>query len=290
MPNDTQPALLFPGQGSQQPEMRALVADAAPDLLEHCIDLVGEDPFDRVEDSTRFAQPAIFCASVAGWRRAGLAPDGFKAAAGHSLGEIAALVAARAVHEHDGLELVVERGRLMAAAGERTGGGTMLALLGPGWDAARALAADHGVVVANHNAPGQIVLSGPDTGIAAAAAEARSLGLRAIELGVVGAFHSPAMAAAVPEFDDVLRRTAFRSPEIPVVSCSTGMPMTDPRADLAGCLTRPVRWTETMRALADLGVRRFVDAGPGRVLAKLVRRNVVDATGIALADLEPVRG
>ena len=288
---DQAAALLFPGQGSQQPQMRDTVAEVSPELLEHCFDLVGDDPFERVDESTRFAQPAIYLASVAAWRRAPQAATDYAAMAGHSLGEIAALVAADALDARDGLELVVERGRLMAAAGEADDGGTMLALLGAGADAARQLAQAHGVVVANENAPGQIVLSGSRPAINAVGRDARESGLRAIELDVAGAFHSPAMAPALPDFDAALARTVFDTPAVPVISCSTGALMTDPRRDLLDGLTRPVRWTATMSALTDAGVRRFVDAGPGNVLAKLARRNAPDAAVDKLADLvEPVRG
>src|SRR4051812_37835046 len=103
-------AFLFPGQGSQTPEMRDLVAEVRPDLLDLVVEAVGEDPFDRVADGTNFAQPAIFCASLAGLRLLDETPD---AVAGHSLGELAALVAAGALDEADGLRLVALRGRLM---------------------------------------------------------------------------------------------------------------------------------------------------------------------------------
>src|SRR4051794_15978181 len=189
MPLDTRTAVLFPGQGSQERGMRDLVAEHAPDLLDLCLNLIGDDPFERIDESTRFAQPAIFCASIAGWRRSGLSPRDPVAVAGHSLGELAALAAVGAVDDRDALGLVVVRGALMADAG----GGTMLALLGADADAARQLAADHGVVVANDNAPGQIVLSGTDDALTEAARDARQSGLRAMKLGVAGAFHSPAM-------------------------------------------------------------------------------------------------
>jgi malonyl CoA-acyl carrier protein transacylase len=286
MPNDAPTAVLFPGQGSQEPAMRDLVAAEAPDLLERCLELVGEDPFARVADSTRFAQPAIFCASVAGWRRAAEDAGLPVAVAGHSLGELAALVAAGAIDAPAALELVVLRGRLMADAGERAGGGTMLALLGASDDEAARLAAAHGVSVANENAPGQVVLSGATEGIGAAAESARADGLRAMELGVAGAFHSPQMASAVAPFAAALDRTDFSAPAIPVVSCSTAKPMSDPRRDLAAGLTRPVRWTATMRALTERGARRFLDAGPGQVLAKLAKRN---APGAEIARLELAR-
>jgi malonyl CoA-acyl carrier protein transacylase len=258
-------AVLFPGQGSQQPGMRDVVAADAPDLLERCDALVGADAFERAGESTRFAQPAIFCASIAGWRRLDVEPV---AVAGHSLGELAALVAADVLNVFDALELVVARGALMADAG----GGTMLALLGAGDDDAEALAAEHGVTVANFNAPGQVVLSGPEPAVAAAASAARAAGFRALELGVAGAFHSPAMGSAIAPFARALDRTEFRTPRVPVVSCLTAEPMADPRRDLADALTGPVRWTATMHALCRLGADEFVDAGPGRVLQKLVKR------------------
>jgi [acyl-carrier-protein] S-malonyltransferase len=288
MPFDTRTAVLFPGQGSQERGMRDLVAEHAPDLLDQCLELIGDDPFERVDDSTRFAQPAIFCASVAGWRRSGLSARDPVAVAGHSLGEFAALVATGALDDQDALRLVVTRAALMAEAG----GGTMLALLGASADAAQQLAERHGVVVANDNAPGQIVLSGADDALTEAARDARESGLRAMKLGVAGAFHSPAMAGVVPEFESALRQVEFRAPAVPVISCATATEMTSPRRDLAAALTRPVRWAETMRTLAALDVARFADAGPGRVLAKLARRNVPSADAVTLAELalEPVRG
>ena len=252
-------ALLFPGQGSQTPSMRDGVAASAPELLERCIELVGEDPFPRVGESTRFAQPAIFCASLAGLWTLDREPP--VAAAGHSLGEFAALVAAGALDPDDALRLVVRRGALMAEAG----GGTMLALLGTPDDRAEELAAAHGVSVANYNAPGQVVLSGPRAALDRVAAE----DVRAMELGVAGAFHSPAMEPAVAPFAAALRDVDFRAPAFPVFSCASAQPFADPARELAEALTRPVRWTATMRALP---AGEFVDVGPGRVLAKLVKR------------------
>lgn len=263
-------AVLFPGQGSQTPAMR----DAVPgDLLARAAELVGEDPFPRAGESTRFAQPAIFCASVAGWRAVRAERGAPAAAAGHSLGELAALVAADAVGVDDALRLVVLRGALMAEAG----GGTMLALLGASEDRAAELAAAHGVFVANLNAPGQVVLSGAERALDAVAAAARAEGLKALPLGVAGAFHSPAMEPAVEPFARALRATAWREPAFPVISCASAEPMIDPARELAAALTAPVRWVDTMRALAALGADDFVDAGPGRVLAKLVRRNLPEA-------------
>jgi malonyl CoA-acyl carrier protein transacylase len=156
------PAALFPGQGSQTPGMRDLVAGRAPELLERVTELVGEDPFPRVTESTRFAQPAIFCVSIVAWEAIGQ-PAG--AAAGHSLGEIAALTAAGVLDRGDALELVVTRGRLMADADPD---GSMLAIIGGTIEDAEAIAEAAGITVANDNAPGQVVLSGPRDGIARA--------------------------------------------------------------------------------------------------------------------------
>src|SRR6185437_11786471 len=189
----TTTAILFPGQGSQTPEMRDLVADVRPDLLESVVEIVGEDPFAKAEHGTNYAQPAIFCASLAGWASLGR-PDG-DFMAGHSLGELAALVAAGALQERDGLELVALRGRLMQESGERAGTGGMLALIGAGAaEHAPDLASEHGLAVANDNAPQQVVLSGQRSAIPAAAEAAKAVGLRARELPVTGAFHSPMMA------------------------------------------------------------------------------------------------
>ena len=157
--------ILFPGQGSQTRDMRESVAAARPDLLTLATELVGEDPFPRAEDGTQFAQPAIFCASLAGWDALGR-PDG-DFMAGHSLGELAALVAAGALAEQDGLKLVALRGKLMHEAGERAGDGSMLALLGAGAaEHAGGLAEEHGLAVANDNSPQQVVLSGERSALA----------------------------------------------------------------------------------------------------------------------------
>jgi malonyl CoA-acyl carrier protein transacylase len=261
------PAALFPGQGSHTPDMRDLVARRAPDLLERVTELVGEDPFARVEESTRFAQPAIFCASLAGWDAIGL--ETAAAAAGHSLGELAALAAAGVLTREDALELVVLRGKLMAEADDS---GSMLAIVGATEEEAAEIAAHAGVTVANDNAPGQVVLSGPREALARAEEDARDHGRRALPLDVAGAFHSPAMEPAVEPFRAALDDTEVGDPRFPVVSCATTKPFTDIRAELAAALTSPVRWRETMLALHEAGVTRYVEVGPGKVLARLGKR------------------
>ncbi|HTE62691.1 MAG TPA: ACP S-malonyltransferase [Solirubrobacteraceae bacterium] len=267
-------AVVFPGQGSQTPEMRDLVAQRAPDLLERCIELVGEDPFARVEESTRFQQPAIFCASIAGWQ--GIADDVQPgAAAGHSLGELAALAAAGVLTVDAALELVVLRGRLMAEADAR---GSMIALVGADAEEAAEVADAAGLTVANDNAPGQIVLAGDRDKFDRAEAVASELGKRTIRLPVAGAFHSPSMAPAVAPFRAALDEVELDEPRFTVFSCASARPFTDPRDELARALIRPVRWRETFTALHDAGARaggvRFIEVGPGKVLARLAKRIV----------------
>lgn len=262
-------AILFPGQGSQTADMRQTVERARPDLLGMLESVMGEDPFSRVEESTAFAQPAIFCASLAGWAELG-SPLG-DLMAGHSLGELSALVAAGALSEQHGLELVVLRGRLMAQA--KAGG--MLALLGPGAaERGPELAASHGLTVANDNCPTQVVLSGPADALPDAEAAAGAAGLRTMSLPVSGAFHSPLMAPAVPEFERALAQAEFRPPRTTVLSAVTASPFDDPRARLAEAITMAVRWRETMLEARRLGAERFVEVGPGRVLTGLVKRTL----------------
>jgi [acyl-carrier-protein] S-malonyltransferase len=268
-------AILFPGQGSQTPEMRETVARERPDLLSLAEQIVGQDPFALAEDGTRYAQPAIFCASLAGWEALGR-PEG-EMMAGHSLGELAALVCAGCLGERDGLELVALRGRLMQESGERAGDGGMLALLGSGAaDHATELAEAHGLAVANDNSPQQVVLSGDRGAFADASAAAKELGLRPMELPVTGAFHSPMMTEAVPEFEAALARVEIASPRVTVLSAVTAAPFEDVRAQLAQALTKPVRWRETLLAMRERGAERFIEVGPGRVLTGLVKRILKD--------------
>jgi malonyl CoA-acyl carrier protein transacylase len=266
-------AILFPGQGSQTADMRDTVERERPDLLALVIDAVGEDPFPRAGEGTHFAQPSIFAASLAGWHALGRPAGDFMA--GHSLGELAALVAAGALAEADGVRLVALRGRLMDASGREAGNGGMVAVLGA--DAAERapeVALAHRLSIANDNSPQQVVLSGSRHELAGAIEHAEDLGLRAMELDVTGAFHSPMMASAVPEFQAALAATDFTEPSVMVLSAVTAEPFTDPRRQLADALTMPVRWRETMLALHERGAERFVEVGPGRVLTGLAKRTL----------------
>ncbi|MGO9761743.1 MAG: ACP S-malonyltransferase [Solirubrobacteraceae bacterium] len=272
---------LFPGQGSQTNALRDEVARVLPALLAECLALVGEDPFARVGESTRFAQPAIFCASVAGWKER---PPFLRpvALAGHSLGELSALVAAGALEQTQGLRLAVRRGELMASASSGRDEG-MLAVLGASDEQVTALAHEHELVLANDNAPGQVVLAGAIERLRAASRAAREQRVRAILLDVAGAFHSPSMAAAVEPFRAELDQVELSPAAVPVISGASGRPFEDVRAELAAAIVRPVRWRASMLALAELGADTFVDFGPGEVLAKLVARNLPDATVLDFA-------
>lgn len=263
--------LLFPGQGVGDESTRDLVAAERPDLLELVCDLVGDDPFSQLEQGTRFAQPAIYCASLAGLERMGRPQAALLA--GHSLGEITALAVAGAVDDVDGLRIVVERGRLMAEAADGEAGG-MLAV-GAERSEAKELAERHRLTLANENSPRQFVLSGPDEFLRTAEREARESGLRAKRLAIRGAFHSPAMESVVGAFGEILAAIEFRKPRVPVLSGVTATPLdADVRGVLAAALVRPVRWIEVLQRLRAEGGRRFVDVGPGKVLAGLAKRTL----------------
>jgi len=277
----TPTAVLFPGQGSLTPDAGDHARSVCPELVALAADLVGRDPFEAPNASTAFAQPAIFLASIAGWRESDV-PDVI-AMAGHSLGELSALAAAGALDVEAALRLVVLRGRLMEKAAAEDADGGMVALLGGDAEDARRLASEHQLAVANDNAPGQLVLSGASAGIESLTRVARAEGFKALVLDVAGAFHSPAVAAARGPLLTALRATDWHEPSVPVVSGVTAVPFQDWAQQLADALVAPVRWREVMTTLFDLGAREFVDVGPGRVLARLVPRNLPNLEAHALA-------
>jgi len=166
----------------------------------------------------------------------------------------------------------VLRGRLMAEADDR---GSMIALMGADADEAEQVAAAADLTVANDNAPGQIVLAGDRANFERAEAKADEFGRRAMRLPVAGAFHSPSMAAAVAPFRAALDEVELHEPRFTVTSCASAEPFADVRDELARALIRPVRWRETFTALhaADPD-GRFIEVGPGKVLAKLAKRIV----------------
>jgi [acyl-carrier-protein] S-malonyltransferase len=278
-------ALVFPGQGSQrhgmldslpQADSTVRLLDAAEALSD--IDLRAVAAFGTPAQlaDTRAAQPLMYLADWA-WGveilRAGIVPA---AVAGHSLGEYAALATAGVFSVEAGLELVVERSRLMHARAAEAPG-AMAAVLGLGATAiSEAIAGIEGAWIANDNAPGQIVVSGTIEGVAEASCALTEAGARRIvPLQVSGAFHTPVMEPAADTFADLLRRTEFSDATFPVYQNTdpTGERDSDAiRQRLIGQIVSPVRWTETMVNLRDSGVHVLVECGPGSVLTGLARR------------------
>jgi [acyl-carrier-protein] S-malonyltransferase len=268
-------ALLFPGQGSHAEGMEEPYRGHR--LLERGLELLGHDPFEHLSEGTRFQQPALFLCSVAAWdqwREEADDQDDAQAAAGHSLGEYAALVAAGSLQFDDAVRLVDERAAAMAEAGELHPGG-MVAMLGGDARSVRALAERLGLVVANDNAPGQLVLSGPlDAVTAAEDVAGDEAGARARRLDVTGAFHSRLMEPAAERLRAALEATPIAEPQIPVYSNGSASPFVDVRRELAENLLRPVRWRETLLAMRTARIERFVELGPGAVLTGLVKRTL----------------
>jgi [acyl-carrier-protein] S-malonyltransferase len=282
MARERQLALLFPGQGSQTADMRETVERRRPDLLELASSEVGPDLFERASDGTRWAQPAIFCAALAGYDELSAEHEA-DFMAGHSLGEITALVAAGALTSEDGLKLVAARGRLMQEAAEETGDGSMTAVRAKegNRDAIAEVAAEAGVAIANDNAPDQLVLSGALDALDRAEAELKERGIRSKRLPVAGAFHSPLMEPAVEPFREVVAAAEIREPRVPVMSCVTAEPFDDVPGLLVRALTEPVRWLDVVRELDRRGVTEFVETGPGEILTNLVKKSLARETADA---------
>jgi [acyl-carrier-protein] S-malonyltransferase len=225
---------------------------------------------------TRYTQPAIFVHSVIMTELSGLEPS---MAAGHSLGEYSALVAAGALSFADGLRLVKKRGELMQEAGTRSPG-TMAAVIGaePALvNDACAEASDTGIVqAANFNSPGQIVISGSVAGVDRAMEVLKEKGVRIVKkLPVSGAFHSPLMQYAQDELGAVLEQTEIRDARFPVYTNVTAAPVTDAatiREMLLRQVTSPVLWEDSMRAMIAGGADTFFEVGPGTVLQGLLKR------------------
>jgi [acyl-carrier-protein] S-malonyltransferase len=269
-------AALFPGQGNQANDLRGTLERLRPDLLALALAELGEDAFERAAESTAYAQPAIYCASLAGWSL--VRPRRVDVLAGHSLGELSALTAAGVIDEASGLRLTALRGRLMERAAEEAADeGGMLAL-GVNSYVGAVLARGFGVTLATENSPDQVVLSGGRDWLEILAEDTAQAGVRAKLLPIPGAFHSPAMASAREEFSRALERIPVDEPRIPVFSCMSAAPMDDPRSRLAQSLTNRVRWRETLIALRSRGVKSFIEVGPGRVLTGLVKRTLEDVT------------
>lgn len=292
-------AAIFPGQGSQYAGMADpwLGHEAGRAVIDEASEAMGRDVAGACHDeealaTTEFVQPALLACDLAAFRVLEAEGVRFSAAAGHSLGEFAALVAAGVLDFAPALHAVIERGRAMqAAADERPG--TMTALLGISPEEAGEVCAVAGrgdvLAVANENAAKQVVLSGSVDAVERAEELARSRGAKAIRLRVAGAFHSPLMQPAVDRIRDALSQLTFHEPRFPIVANVSGRMIGEPSAMrdlLSRHVVSPVRWERSVRTLADAGFSTFVEAGPGDVLTKLVRRTVDGVTAVAVGSPE----
>jgi len=242
--------------------------------------------------TTEFVQPALLACDVAAFEvMRNEAADDPVGVAGHSLGEFAALVAAGSMSLRDALELVVIRGVAMQRAGEEQPGG-MTALLGIGSADAEQLCEqvrrDGVLVVANENSPVQVVASGSIPAIERLEALAAQRKVRAVRLGVAGAFHSELMRPALPAVSEALSAIDIRDPRMSIAENVTGELVTEAgrlRELVSLQLVSPVRWDTGIRSLARAGATTFIEAGPGEVLTKLMKR--IDASVRAVAAGSP---
>ena len=273
-------AYIFPGQGSQFPGMAQDLYPLHQDLMEKANSILGfritdvmfEGSADELK-ATRVTQPAIFLHSVVLALAMHERPD---MVAGHSLGEFSALVAAGAMNFEDGLRLVAIRAAEMQKCCEKAPGAMAAIIKLPDQVIEEVCASIPGVVPANYNSPGQVVISGEEAAVDRACALLKEKGAkRALKLPVSGAFHSPLMEPARAELARAIEATPFHKPECPVYQNVSALPTTDPeqiKSNLLLQLTSPVRWTQTVRNMAADGAARFVELGPGEVLCGLVRR------------------
>ena len=292
---DSSPLIyLFPGQGSQHVGMAKELAEAYPAaraLFTEADEVLGaaisricfEGPEGLLTDTVN-AQPALFAASMAALcaiqaEMGSLPRPAFFA--GHSMGEYSALAAAGCIGFADGLLLVRERGRLMKAAGAKQPG-RMVAVIGLKEDVvaricAEAAAANSGVSqIANDNCPGQIVISGDESSVAAAMPELEKAGARrVVPLAVSIAAHSPLMAPAAAQLKARIDAIDLKEPLSPVIGNTSGLPLDNAAAicrELNAQLTGSVRWTDSMKHAVDSGVGTAVEIGPGSVLTGLMKR------------------
>lgn len=273
-------AYIFPGQGSQFPGMAKDLYPSRKELFEKANEILGfritDIMFEGQADdlkATKVTQPAIFIHSTILAMEQAQQPD---MVAGHSLGEFSAMVAAGALSFEDGLRLVAARAAAMQKCCEKVPG-TMAAVIKLDDETIERICADiPGVVPANYNSPGQVVISGELSAVEKACALLKEAGAkRALVLPVSGAFHSPLMEPARVELAKAIEATPFKAPRCPIYQNVTASPTTDPGLIKENCLkqlTSPVRWTKTVLNMIADGAGRFVEIGPGSVLQGLVGR------------------
>jgi len=252
-------------------------------------------------DDTINTQPALFVTGLAALRAleaAGKLPAPAMVA-GHSLGELTALVAAGAIDFISGLRLVRERGRLMKQAGERAPGGMVAVIRMEDAEVERACReaseeTGRPVQVANYNSPGQVVISGDQVALASAMDRLREQGARRIiPLQVSIAAHSPLMASVVSDFRAAIDAIPIQQPRIPVVANISARPLScvaEIRDELAGQLTWPVRWTASVQWMESQGVTQFMELGPRAVLSELVKRIAPAVDAISVGSAAAVEG
>jgi [acyl-carrier-protein] S-malonyltransferase len=297
-------AFIFPGQGSQYVGMGKALAEAYPEARRtfeegdailgfHLSHLTWEGPEVELNDTIN-TQPALMVHSIAALRvMQSLVPDSSPAfVAGHSMGELSALVAARALPFADALQLVRKRGELMKRAGEISPGG-MAAIIGLDiptleYICEEASAPGEVVQVANDNCPGQVVISGANPALdraisLAQAAKAR----RAVRLAVSIAAHSPLMLNAQEDFSLLVEAAPIIDPCISIIGNVNAKPMNEAgevRGDLRLQLTSRVRWTESVQYLLSHGINQFFEIGSGSVLCGLLKRIDREVMGISLGN------
>jgi [acyl-carrier-protein] S-malonyltransferase len=292
-------ALLFAGQGAQVVGMGKDLAEKFPSAkawFDRANPVLGYDLpticFNGPEaelTKTENAQPGIFLISWVAFQvlKEHFPSLAFQATAGLSLGEFTALVAAEAMGFEDGLKVVRQRGRFMQEACEATRG-AMAAIIGLDEAPTREICAQTGVVLANLNCPGQLVISGETEKIAQACELAKVKGARrALPLPVAGGYHSPLMASAQPKLQAVLARVNIIEPKVTVVSNVTAQPHNGAdsiRSRLVEQVTSSVRWEESMRYLLAQGFTRFLELGPGSALSGFLKRIDKNATMLNVAD------
>jgi [acyl-carrier-protein] S-malonyltransferase len=296
-------AFVFPGQGSQsvgmlnsvaqRPEVRATIQEASDALSEDVAKLIAEGPSEALSLTTN-TQPVMLTAGVAFYRAwiaaGGAAP---KVMAGHSLGEYSALVAAGVISFKDAVPLVRFRAQAMQSA-VPVGTGGMAAILGLDDAAviqvcAQASAASGSIVEAvNFNAPGQVVIAGASDAVTKACELLKAAGAkRALPLPVSAPFHSSLLQPASEKLKTYLANIEFNVPTIPVINNVDVQILNDPQAikdALVRQAAKPVRWQETIQAMAQQGVTQVVECGPGKVLAGLTKRINDQVSGVPVFD------